>query len=246
MELQGKVALVTGAAHRVGRVIALALAARGMNIVVHYGGSATAAQHTADEIRAMGVDALTLQADLASPEAIITLFRNVSAQFPRLDVLVNSAASFHKAAFSEISAAEWDAVMAVNLRAPFLCMQHAASLMQTGGVIVNIADLAGVYAWRNFTAHGVSKAGLIHLTKQAARELAPLIRVNSIVPGPILPAPGMDDAAWEAVGEHVPLKRGGSPQHVAQTVLFLIENDYLTGESITVDGGEALDGPAWH
>lgn len=246
MELHGKIALVTGAAHRVGRAIALALAARGMNIVVHYGGSVTDAQHTAAEIRAMGVEALTLQADLASPAAITALFRNVTAHFHKLDVLVNSAASFHKAPFAETTAADWDNVMAVNLRAPFLCMQHAAPLMQDGGVIVNIADLAGVYAWRNFTAHGVSKAGLIHLTKQAARELAPTIRVNAILPGPILPAMGMDDLAWEALGERVPLKRNGSPQNIAQAVQFLIENDYITGESLTVDGGEALDGPAWH
>jgi pteridine reductase len=247
MELAGKIALVTGAAHRVGKAIALGLAREGVHLIVHYGGSAGAAEATAVEIRALGMQAITAQADLANPTQITALFRQVESHFGRLDLLVNSAASFHRDAFMNISADEWDAVMAVNLRAPFLCMQHAARLMGSqGGVIINISDLAGVYAWRDFTAHGVSKAGLNHLTKQAARELAPHIRVNTIVPGPILAAPGMSEAAWEAIADHVPLKRTGTPEDITKAVIYLAQSDYITGESITVDGGEALDGPAWH
>jgi pteridine reductase len=246
MQLDGKIALVTGAAHRVGRAVALGLAQRGASIMVHYGSSAAQAEQTAADIRATGVDALLLQADLADPSAIAAMFSQITAHYPKLDILVNSAASFHKDAFLNITADQWDQVMAVNLRAPFLTMQYAAPLMREGGAVVNISDLAGVYAWRNFAAHGVSKAGLIHLTKQAARELAPAIRVNTVIPGPVLPAVGMTQEAWTAIADHVPLKRNGTAEDIAQAVIFLIENDFITGESITVDGGEALDGPAWH
>jgi pteridine reductase len=247
MDLAGKIALVTGSAQRVGKAIALKLAREGAHLIVHYGSSADAAEQTTAEIRALGVDAITAQADLANPAHISALFQQIESRFGRLDVLVNNAASFHKEAFQTTSLEAWDEVMAVNLRAPFLCMQHAARLMGSqGGVIINIGDLAGVYAWREFAAHGVSKAGLIHLTKQAARELAPHIRVNTITPGPILPAPQMSDSAWQAIAAEIPLKRNGSPEDIARAVVFLVQNDFITGESITVDGGEALLGPAWH
>jgi pteridine reductase len=247
MELAGKIVLVTGSALRLGKGIALALAREGAHLVIHYGGSEAEALQTAAEVRVLGVEAITVQADLADPSAITRMFDAVREYFGRLDVLVNNAASFHKVSFEETSLEIWDQVMAVNLRAPFLCIQQAAPLMRPeGGLIVNISDLAGVYAWQGFTAHGVSKAGIIHLTKQAARELAPDIRVNAIVPGPILPAPGMPLDIWKSLADEVPLKRTGNPEHIAQTVIFLAHNDFLTGDTLTVDGGEALLGPAWH
>jgi len=247
MELGGKIALVTGSAVRIGKSIALALAREGAHLVIHYGGSEGEAQQTANEVSALGVEAITVQTDLADPAAIMRMFDTIRTHFGKLDVLVNNAASFHKEPFEEMSVEAWDQVMAVNLRAPFLCIQQAAPLMRpNGGLIVNISDLAGVYAWHGFAAHGVSKAGIIHLTKQAARELAPEIRVNTIVPGPILPAPGMPLDIWKSLADEVPLKRTGTPEHIAQTVIFFAHNDFLTGDTLTVDGGEGLLGPAWH
>lgn len=251
MDLRGKVALVTGAAHRVGKAIAIALAREGANLVVHYGRSQKAAQQTSNEIVALGVEAFPIQAALSVPTQIETLFDAVQGRFGRLDVLVNSAASFHKQPFGEISLDDWDTVMAVNLRAPFLCTQHAARLMCVAerrssetALIVNIADLSGIHSWPGYAHHGVSKAGLIHLTKVAARELAPDIRVNAIVPGPILPPPGLDSASekWQRITQRVPLARPGAPENIGQTVVFLAANDYITGAIIHVDGGEQLLG----
>lgn len=255
MDLHGRVALVTGAAHRVGKAIALELARHGAHVVVHYGGSSEAAQQTAGEIATLGVEALPFQADLSQAEAIEALFRAVDEHFGRLDVLVNSASNFMKQPFDAIGLDDWKAAMQVNLRAPFLCTQLGARLMNRTArpegetaLVVNIADLAGVHPWRDFVQHGVSKAGLIHLTKATARELAPSIRVNAIAPGPVLPPAHMDphSAAWERIATAVPLGRAGHPGHVAHTVIFLAENDYITGALIPVDGGENLLGAAHH
>lgn len=255
MDLNGKVALVTGAAHRVGKAIALALAREGANLIIHFGSSESAAQQTAAEIATLGVEAIPVQADLRDPPQIETLFATLQSRFGRLDVLVNSAASFQKRPFDQISLEDWERVMAINLRAPFLCTQHAARLMRTierpageSALVVNIADLSGVYPWLGYGHHGVSKAGLIHLTKVAARELAPGIRVNAIIPGPILPPPGMapDSKKWQQIGGIVPLGRAGDPENIGQAVMFLARSDYITGVAIEVDGGEHLIGPANH
>lgn len=254
MDLTGKVALVTGGAHRVGKAIALALAREGANLVIHYGSSENVAQQTVAEITTSGLEAISAQADLRDPARIEALFEIVQNHFGRLDVLVNSAASFQKRPFEQIGLDDWEQVMAVNLRAPFLCTQHAAPLMRfehsgdEAGLIINIADLSGVYPWIGYAHHGVSKAGLIHLTKATARELAPQIRVNVIVPGPILPPPGMspDGEKWRRVSGVVPLGRAGDPKNVGQAVVFLAHNDYVTGATIEVDGGEHLLGPANH
>jgi len=255
LKLTDTVALVTGAGRRLGRAIALELAAAGSNLVVHYGRSREAAEETAERIRALGREAAALPADLTRPEEIEALFCVARERLGRLDVLVNSAASFRRAPFEEITVEDWDAVQAVNLRAPFLCTQHAACLMREGparpgslgephapGLVVNMADMAGITTWSGYVHHGVSKAALLHLTNATARELGPDVRVNAIVPGPILPPPGEDEDsdAWRARGERVPLRRTGDPRHVARTVVFLADNDYVTGERLFVDGGEHL------
>jgi len=251
MDLQDKVAIVTGGAHRVGKAIALALAREGAHIVVHYGRSEAAARSTVAEIKSLGVRALPVQADLHDPAQIDALFRAVDEEFGRLDVLVNSAASFVKQPFDTIGLDDWKDVLQVNLRAPFLCTQRAARLMRRAerpagepALIVNIADLSGLYPWRGYAQHGVSKAGLIHLTKVSAYELAPEIRVNAIAPGAVLPPPGMDPRGetWQSLGARVPLRRTGHPDYVGQTVVFLARNDYITGALIPVDGGEHLVG----
>jgi pteridine reductase len=245
------VALVTGAARRVGRAIALALAAEGVDVVLHYGRSADDAARTADEIRAAGVDVLPVSADLADAAAIERLFEATRERFGRLDVLVNSAAMFRKRAFESVSLADWDEVMGVNLRAPFLCTQHAARLMRASSrpagdsaLVVNIADLSGVQVWRGYAVHGISKAGVLHLTSVAALELAPAVRVNAIVPGPILPAVGVDPtgAVWARIVDSLPLARAGDPSDIARAVVFLARSDFITGIALPVDGGQHLVG----
>ncbi len=253
MQLGGKVALVTGSAQRVGRAIALALAREGAHQVIHYGRSADEARQAQAEVETLGVEAFTISADLSDPPAVEALFERVRERFGRLDVLVNSAASFRKQAFDAITLADWEASLAVNLRAPFLCIQQAARLMAAAGrdapgLVVNISDLSGVYPWSGYVQHGVSKAGLLHLTKVAARELAPGVRVNALVLGPILPPPGMDPAseAWQAIQQSVPLRRSADPDEVGRAVVALAENDFITGAILNVDGGEGLLGPVNH
>lgn len=247
MDLGGKTALVTGAARRVGRAIALALARRGASLVVHYAGSEVAATEAASEIEDLGVSAWPVQADLRRRKEVERLFDAIRERAGRLDVLVNSAASFERARFADITVEAWDEVMALNLRAPFLCTQLATPLMRSAGsgAIVNIADLSGVRPWKKFAHHGTSKAGLIHLTRAAACELAPEIRVNCVVPGAILPPPGMDEDSdrWRELARQTPLQRTGSPRELAEAVVFLISNDFITGAVLPVDGGDHLAAP---
>ncbi|MEM7050610.1 MAG: SDR family oxidoreductase [Acidobacteriota bacterium] len=255
MNLTGKTVLVTGGAHRLGKAIVRALAARGARLAIHYGSSAQAARQTVEELAEEGSEAAAFSANLAQPAAIEPLLDAVSEHFGRLDMLVNSAASFRHQAFGEIDAEAWDEVLAVNLRAPFLLMQGAAKRMaavsrpaEEPAVIVNIGDLAGVLAWQGMAHHATSKGALLHLTRVAARELAPAVRVNAVVPGPILPPPGMsrDSAEWHGMSAGVPLARPGDPQRIGEAVVFLAENDYVTGHVLPVDGGEHLVGPVNH
>jgi NAD(P)-dependent dehydrogenase (short-subunit alcohol dehydrogenase family) len=249
MQLKGKVALVTGGARRLGREIALALAGAGCDVAIHYGRSGAAADETSGLIARSGVRSTALQADLSQPDQIEGLFQVLERDFGRLDILVNSAASFVSSPVESITSEAWDAVMAVNLRAPFICSQHGAQLMKRASRppgepahIVNIGDLSGLQVWARFAHHGVSKAGLMHLTRSMAREMAPDVRVNAIVPGAILPPPGMDEEseAWLQVGERIPLGRVGKASDVANSVLFLCRSDFITGEELVVDGGERL------
>jgi len=252
MKLTDRVALVTGGAHRLGRAIALALAERGALIALHYDTSRVAARQTAGEIAAHGFDVEIFQADLSEPSQIAKLISRVGKRFGRLDILVNSAASFERRDFDEITAGDWDAVMALNVRAAFLTSQHAVPLMRASTyqptLIVNIADLSGLYPWLGYAHHSVSKAALIHLTKSLARELAPDIRANAIIPGAILPPPDIDAASpeWQGAGKRNLLKRVGDPADIGRAVVFLAESDFITGAIIPVDGGESLLGPVGH
>ena len=194
MDLEGKVALVTGGARRVGRAIALALAARGMDVLVHYHRSEAEAQETVEQIRALGVRAEAAQANLGNPLDIEHMVVVLENYFGRVDVLVNNASTFQARDALEMTIDEWNYVMAVNLRAPFLCCQRAAHLMlarASQGVVVNIADVAGLVPWPRFPHHSVSKAGLIMLTEVLAKTLGPEIRVNAVVPGPVLTLAGI-------------------------------------------------------
>lgn len=253
MELAGRVALVTGAARRLGRALALALAEQGCNVIVHFGTSGEEAAATVEELRGLGVDAAALQADLSVPAEIERLFAAVEERFERLDLLVNSAASFRRQPLPEVTDTDWDAVLAVNLRAPFLCIRRAAPRIAASdrgglpGLIVNLVDRSGIAVWPGYVQHGVSKAGLLHLTRISAVELAPEVRVNAIVPGAILPHPGRpaEDPDFRALGERLPLRRVGSPEDVGRALLFLTASDFVTGAALPVDGGEhLLDGGA--
>jgi NAD(P)-dependent dehydrogenase (short-subunit alcohol dehydrogenase family) len=241
MELTGRVALVTGAAHRVGRALALALAREGADIALHYHRSADAARQTASEIEGYGRRVALLSADLGEASAAEGLVARAATELGRLDVLINSASLFESSSLLDVDAEAWDRVMAVNLRAPFLLTRAAAPyLTEAEGVVINIADLSGIRVWRAFPHHGVAKAGLIHLTRVSARSLGPGVRVNCVVPGTVLPP---DDYTQEQVAasvERTVLKRVGSPRDVEEAVLFLIRSDFSTGSVVVVDGGRML------
>ncbi len=242
IDLHGKVALVTGSARRVGRAIALELAAQGMHQVVHHSGSDQAAEETARDIRALGLEAFIVKADLRQPEAIQKLFEAVRARYRRLDLLVNSAASFKARPILDVSIEEWREVLDLNLTAPLLCSQHAARLMREngGGAIVNILDLSALRNWKTHPHHSVAKAALLKLTEVLALSLAPDIRVNAVAPGLILRDEGTSPEQWARYGQRVPLQRTGDPQDVAQAVVFLASQPFITGEVLRVDGGEYL------
>lgn len=245
MDVQGKVALVTGGGRRVGRAIALGLAERGMNVMVHYNRSEIEARATLEELRALGVRAEIMQANLGNPLDIEHLFVAVESYYGRLDVLVNSASTFVTGDVLETTVNDWNYVMAVNLRAPFVCSQRAAHLMlarRAQGVIVNIADVAGQVPWTRFPAHSVSKAGLIMLTQVLAKSLGPDIRVNAVVPGPVLKPDAMTDARWRELGAALPAGQPGRPENVVQAINTFIDNDFITGAILNVDGGDSLLG----
>ena len=242
MELVGKSALVTGGAHRVGRAVALALARHGCDLMLHYFHSGEAAVDTAAEARASGRQVATFTADLSRMEGVQALFAAVDRTFGGLDVLVNSAAVFEPVSLLEASEEDWRRTMDLNLRGAAFCLQQAAQRMKArgGGAIINISDAAGHRPFRRYPLHSISKAGVEMLTRVAALELAPAIRVNAVVPGPVLKPPGMSDERWHNIATRGPQRRPGTPEAVAETVLFLLRNDYITGESLRVDGGDLL------
>lgn len=247
MTLRGTVALVTGAAHRVGKAIALELARHDANVVIHYGTSPPeVVAQTCREIEALGVSAFPLQADLADPDAPARMIDAIAAQYGRLDVLVNSASNFRRNHLPDISLADWNATLAINLTAPLLLTQSAARLMlrnePPGGVIVNIGDKGALAPWVDFGAHGISKAGLLALTRLSAVSLAPHIRANAVIPGLVLKPEAMPPERWQNLAAGTPLKRPGSAEDVARAVLYLIREPYLNGAVINVDGGEYLAG----
>lgn len=238
MDLDGKVVLVTGAGTRVGRAIAVALGKAGMRVGVHYYGSEKGARQTVDEILAAGSDARTLPGDLTDPATGPRVVEHISKVFGSLDVLVNSAAVMLRTPIGEVLVEDWDAMFALNLRAPFFLSQSAARVMKDrGGVIINIADLAAFESWRNYIPHSITKAGIVQMTRGLAHALAPKIRVNAIAPGAVLLPDGYGPEERDKLVSTTPLGRIGSPDDVAQAVIYLITADYVTGETIIVDGG---------
>ena len=239
--LTGRVALVTGAGRRVGRAIALALGARGMHVVVHFNGSRTGADETARLITDAGGQAIVEQADLTQVEAANELVDRAIAWRGALSALVNSAAIMLRTPVGETTTPDWDTMFALNVRAPYFLSQRAApALAASQGAIVNIADLAAFESWPAYVPHGMTKAAVVQMTHAMARALAPGVRVNAVAPGVVLLPEGWSEEAAEHLRSTTPLRRLGSPEDVAQVVVFLLEAQYVTGEVIRVDGGRHI------
>jgi NAD(P)-dependent dehydrogenase (short-subunit alcohol dehydrogenase family) len=236
MDTRGKVALVTGSAKRIGREIALELARRGARIAVHYRSSADEAKEVAGDAGAI------FQADLTDTKSIELMVADVGRTFGRLDILVNSASVFSPATADNATPENWDAQMNTNARAPFFLAQHAAHLMRAngGGKMINIADVAGEVIWPAYLPYSVSKAALIAVNRGLAKAYAPDIQVNAICPGPVLFPEYYTDQQKRSAIERTLLKRAGSARDIVNAVVFLIENDYITGDVIHVDGGRHI------
>ena len=221
-----------------GRAITLALADAGFDLVVGYHGSGDAAREVVVEVERSGRRARAVRADLSTSVGAHQLADAATNAFGRLDLLVNNASTFLATPFDQVSEEEWDQVMAVNLKAPFLLMQATAvALAASRGNIVNIVDLSALRPWARYPHHSVSKAALAHLTRVAAKALAPEVRVNAIAPGSVLPEEDATPEAIEATASRTPLAGWGSPEDVARTVLFLDRSPFMTGEVVVVDGG---------
>ncbi len=248
-KLAGKVALVTGGGVRLGRALAEGLGRAGADVAVHYHGSRAGAEEAVAAIRATGSRAHAFQADLTRTETLAPLVEQVERELGPLSILVNSAARFDRAAFEETPESILEANWALNARAPYLLSQHVARGMKArgGGDIINIVDIGGAFmAWRNYSAYGMSKAALAHLTRCLALELAPAIRVNGVAPGAVLPPEDMTPEFLEVLRERIPQKRFGAPVDIVETVLFLLTGPgFITGQILPVDGGRTLEtGPA--
>lgn len=232
-----RVVLVTGAGQRVGRAIAETVGARGWSVAVHYHASDAGAGETVDAIRAAGGTAAVFRADLRDAGMAAPLIDAVVAEMGGLDALVNSAASLRRSPLGDTTAAQFDEIVALNLRAPFLLAQAAAAVMRPRGAIVNIADHMAEEPWPDFAVHGISKAAVGAMTRHLAAALAPAIRVNAVAPGLVLAPPAFPEALAARFAAETPLQRLGTPEDVAGAVLYLLEADYVTGEVLHVDGG---------
>lgn len=242
-DLAGQWALVTGAGRRVGRSIALALAQRGADILVHCNRSEDSARAVADEVRVLGRDAEVIRAELGDAEAVRGLAVAALARAGTVGILVNNASNYLRVAFDALDADVWDRSLDVNLKAPYLLsVALGREMRQRGrGCIVNVVDWAAERPYRNYLPYCVSKAGLVCLTKALARELAPQVRVNAVAPGPVLPPADMSSDELAAVVRATPLERIGRPEDVAAGVVFLVADaPFSTGTVLHVDGGRAI------
>ncbi|MGB8592113.1 MAG: SDR family NAD(P)-dependent oxidoreductase [Candidatus Acidiferrales bacterium] len=240
-QLKGKVALVTGAAKRIGRSVALRLADEGADVAVNYAKSESDAEEVVREIQARGRRAIPIQADVSKKADVDRLIASTEREFGRLDILVNNAGMFFSARFEELTEEQWDRILNTNLKSQFLCAQAAAPLLRRNpdvpGHIVNISSLGGLLPWPAYTHYCVSKAGVIMLTRCLARALSPNILVNSVAPGTIQ-FPG--EAPDEEYIRRVPLHRTGTGEDIADAVAFLVKSDFITGQIVPVDGGRTL------
>lgn len=242
MEIKNSVILITGAAQRVGRIVATELAGRGAHIAFSYYSDDEPWQAARDEIAAHGVRVYAQKADVTVAASIASLVRNAHSEFGRIDVLINNASIWLKKPVLEITEAEWDMEIDVNVKGPFLVSQAVAPLMlqQQSGLIINITDLSAFQTWTGYAHHAASKAALVALTKSLALELSPHVRVNAVAPGTVLLPDNADAQKTQWAIDKSVLKRIGSPLDVARTISYLIEEDFATGGVYFVDGGRSL------
>lgn len=243
MKLSNRVILITGSGDRVGKAIALALARKGAQTVIHYHTSQEKARQAAEEIAAAGLPPLIVQGDVSRREDWERMLAEILAGFGRIDGLVNNAALFYRTPLWDISEAQWDQLMNVNLKGAFWGCRIVGGQMlrQQQGRIVNIADVAARQVWTEYLPYSVSKAGVLALTRGFAKKFAPHVTVNAIVPGMIMPAESLGGGEREALIRKIPLQRSGTAEELAGAVVYLLESgDFITGTEITIDGGRTI------
>jgi pteridine reductase len=242
--MTGKTVLITGAARRVGAIIARTLHGAGANLLLHYRSSGEDAARLAAELNATRSGSAALaEANLLDTAQLATLPQRAREIFGALDVLINNASSFYPTPMGDITDIDWDDLIGTNLRAPLFLAQAAAPLLhERSGLIINIADIHGMRPLRRYPVYSIAKAGLIMLTRALARELGPHVRVNAVAPGPVMwPEDGLDAALQAKIKERTALKRMGSPEDVARACLFFAtEAPYVTGQVLAVDGGRSI------
>lgn len=234
---------MTGGARRIGREIALGLARKGVEILLHYHTSEDDAKETASQIRAAGAGCDLFQADLSKSADILAMTEAIYKKKKAVHILVNSASSFYKTPFNTVTEADWDRLMAANLKGPFLLSKEIGNRMfaqSAAGKIVNIADWSGLRPYRDYAPYCVSKGGLVTLTKTLARDLAPKVTANAVAPGPVLAPPDMSEEEKKAIAHTTALERWGSPEDIANAVIFLLDNDFINGTVLVVDGGRSI------
>ncbi|MDJ0961563.1 MAG: SDR family oxidoreductase [Acidimicrobiia bacterium] len=242
MDIAGRNALVTGGAHRVGKAITLALARAGADVFIHYGRSATEAEATAEEVRALGRSAALGSANLTDPTVAGDLIDAATVALGPISILINSASGFPTDTLQDADLNSWRSTQDLSLTTPvFLTQAFADALPQgLGGAVVNVTDVKTATPYRTHFSYIVAKGGLDEFTKAAAVALAPEIRVNAVALGVILPPPGEDDAYAQRLADQIPMRRPGGTDPVAAAAVALVQNDFVTGETIRVDGGQHL------
>ena len=241
IDLKGRVALVTGGAHRLGRAIALALGQAGANVVVHYNSSADQAQAVLGELAALGVQSASVAGDLSRVAEAERVVDTAVARWEHLDLLVNNAGIWGSTPIGTVTEERWSELIDTNLRSAFFVAQRATpALRAASGAIVNIADVGALRPWRNHTPYLISKGGIITLTEALAIDLAPEVRVNAVAPGAVLLPDDWKPEQVARATRNVPLQRLGHPEDVAQAVLYLAQAEYVTGVVLPVDGGRRL------
>ncbi len=242
MDLKNRTVLVTGAGVRLGQAIAVSLGQQGMKVALHYHQSMEGAKETLD---LMGGDIQQhgcFQADLRQVSKIELLIQHIEEKLGQIDVLINNAADFFPTPLGEVSESEWDHLISLNLKAPFFLSQLVGTSMlkQGQGKIVNIVDVAAERPWPQFLPYCASKAGLVSLTKGLAKALAPAVQVNAVAPGTMLPPPQISSFSQDLAIERSLLKKMGRPDDIARAVTYFLENDFVTGTVLPVDGGRML------
>ena len=242
MEIEGKVALVTGGAKRLGRSIALALAERGAELVIHYRDSEREAQELLALLKRAGGKPVAVRGDVSVAADVDRIVETAMQAFGRIEILVNNAAIFYRTPFEKVTEEDWDRFLDVNLKGPFLLCRRIGGIMlrQGQGKIISLADLAGLKVWAEYIPYSVSKAGLIALTQGLAKALAPAVQVNAVAPGAVLLPEGTTPEERERAIRRIPLDRLGTPEDIARAVVYLIRNDFITGEVLRLDGGQHL------